>query len=297
MDRFAAMETFVQVVDTGSFSAAARLMRVGQPAVSKTIALLERRLGVALLIRSTHGLAPTEAGQRFLDRARAAVDEAEEAELAARDAGAGLSGRLRISAATTFARLHVLPRLPRFLEENPQLEVDVLLDDHAIDLVLEGIDVALRMGVLPNSAGSARRLASGRRSVVASPAYLARAGEPRSPADLAGHQAVMHSGMAETWSFTRDGAVASVAVSGRLRVSAAEGVRAAVLADIGLAVASDWMFAPELADGTVRRLLEPWSLPPIELWAVFPAGKRTSAKARRFAAFVESAVTGLPGEP
>lgn len=297
MDRFAAMATFVQVVDTGSFSAAARLLRVGQPAVSKTIAQLEHRLGVALLIRSTHRLTPTEAGQRFLERARAAVEEAEEAELAARDAGAGLSGRLRISAATTFARLHILPRLPRFLAENPELEIDVRLDDHAIDLVSEGIDLALRMGTLPDSGGSARRLASGRRSVVATPAYLARVGEPRSPADLPGYEAVIHSGMAEAWSFTRDGAALSVTVSGRLRVSAAEGLRAAVLADIGLAVASDWMFAPELADGRVRRLLVDWSLPSMELWAVFPAGRRTSAKARRFAAFVEGVLASLEVEP
>src|SRR5215469_18078321 len=108
MDRLAAMEAFVRVVDAGSFSGAAKQLRVGQPAVSKTIALLEDRLGVRLLLRSTHGLTPTEAGQNFYERAKRSIEEAEEAELAARDAGAGLAGRLRFSSGVTFGRLHII---------------------------------------------------------------------------------------------------------------------------------------------------------------------------------------------
>ncbi|NPU12657.1 LysR family transcriptional regulator [Bradyrhizobium sp. 83012] len=287
MDRYQAMATFVRVVETGSFSAAARHLNVGQPAVSKTIAQLEGRLQVSLLIRSTHGLTPTEAGQRFYERARAAIQEADEAELAARGAGAGLSGCLRVSAATTFARLHIVPMLPRFLAQHPGLEIDVILDDRIIDLVVEGIDVSLRMGELSDSSAVARKLATGGRSVLATPAYLERAGEPHGPADLAGHEAVIYSQLPNVWSFTRDGAEASVSVRGRVRVSAAEGLRAAVLADMGLTIASDWMFAPELASGAVRRVLQDWTLPPLDLWAVFPAGRMASAKAREFASFVE----------
>ena len=292
MDRYQAMATLVRVVDTGSFSAAARQLNVGQPAVSKTIAQLESRLQVSLLIRSTHGLMPTEAGQRFYERAKAAIQEADEAELAARGAGAGLSGCLRVSAATTFARLHVVPLLPRFLEQHPELEIDVILDDRVIDLVAEGVDVSLRMGALPDSSAVARKLATGGRSVLATPAYLTRAGEPQSPADLAGHEAVIYSQLPNVWSFTRDGAEASVAVHGRVRVSAAEGLRAAVLADMGLTIASDWMFSPELASGAIRRVLDGWTLPPLDLWAVFPAGRMASAKARAFASFVEAAMAG-----
>lgn len=292
MDRYQAMTTFVRVVETGSFSAAARQLNVGQPAVSKMIAGLEGRLRVSLLIRSTHGLTPTEAGQRFYERAKAAIQEADEAELAARGAGAGLSGCLRVSAATTFARLHIVPLLPRFLERHPELEIDVILDDRVIDLVAEGIDVSLRMGALPDSSAVARKLATGGRSVLATPTYLARAGEPHGPADLAGHEAVIYSQLPNAWSFTREGAETSVSVRGRVRVSAAEGLRAAVLADIGLTIASDWMFAPELAAGTVRRVLEDWALPPLDLWAVFPAGRMASAKARQFASFVEAAMSG-----
>ncbi|WP_083590542.1 LysR family transcriptional regulator [Aurantimonas sp. 22II-16-19i] len=287
MDRYQAMKTFIRVVETGSFSAAARLLDVGQPAVSKTIAQLEEHLQVRLLIRSTHGLTPTEAGLRFHERAKSAIQEADEAELAARGAGAGLTGRLRVSAATTFARLHIVPLLPRFLEQHPGLEIDVILDDRLIDLVAEGVDLSLRMGALPDSSAVARRLATGGRSVVATPAYLARAGTPQSPADLAGHEAVIYSQLPHVWSFTREGTEASVSVRGRVRVSAAEGLRAAVLAHIGLTITSDWMFGPELATGAVRRVLEDWALPPLDLWAVFPAGRMASAKARVFASFVQ----------
>lgn len=292
VDRYQAMATFVRVVETGSFSAAARQLNVGQPAVSKTIAQLENRLQVSLLIRSTHGLSPTEAGQRFFERAKAAIQEADEAELAARGAGAGLSGCLRVSAATTFARLHIVPLLPRFLAENPELEIDVILDDRVIDLVAEGIDLSLRMGTLPDSTAVARKLATGGRSVLATPGYLARAGEPKTPADLAAHETVVYSQTASVWSFSNGGTETSVAVHGRVRVSAAEGLREAVLADMGLTIASDWMFARELESGAVRRILTDWALPPIDLWALFPTGRMMSAKARQFAAFVELAFTG-----
>lgn len=287
MDRLLAMTAFVRVVEAGSFSAAARVLEVGQPAVSKTVAQLEQRLGVKLLLRSTHGLTPTEAGVRFYERARVALQEADEAELAARGAGTGLSGRLRFSAAPTFARLHVIPHLPRFLAAHPDLEVDVVLDDRTIDLLAEGIDVSLRMGALADSAAVARKLASSPRSVFATTGYLARAGVPRVPADLADHETVLFSQSGNVWNFTREGAEVSVLVRGRARFSAAEGIRAAVLADLGLAIASDWMFAPELADGRVLRLLEGWALPDIDLWAVFPTGRLATAKARSFAEFVE----------
>jgi DNA-binding transcriptional LysR family regulator len=292
MDRLAAMEAFVRVVDAGSFSGAARLLRVGQPAVSKTIAQLEDRLGVRLLLRSTHGLTPTEAGRSYYERARRAIEEADEAELAARGAGATLTGRLRICAAVTFSRLHVLPRLPLFLEQHPRLDVDFVLDDRNIDLIEEGIDIALRMGRLADSSLTARKLGHSPRRVFASPAYLERMGEPRIPADLAGHQAVIYEqrGGGTEWTFHRDGTTASVAMQGRVRVTAAEGVREAVFAGLGLAIASEWMFAPELASGTVRTVLGEWSLPAVDLWAVYPTGRQASAKARAFAAFVETQI-------
>lgn len=290
MDRLQAMIAFVRVVETGSFSQAARRIGVGQPAISKTIAQLEDRLQVRLLVRTTHGLSPTDAGVRFYERAKAAIHEADEAELEAKGAGTGLSGRLRICAATTFARLMVIPRLPEFLTMHPDLDVDIVLDDRVIDLVSEGIDIALRMGDLADSSAVARRLATGRRSVVATSAYLEMHGVPQVPADIAGHQAVIYTQLSRNWTFRRDGTEASVAVSGRVQFSAAEGIRAAVKADMGLAVTSDWMFWPELLSGEVMRVLEDWELPSIDLWAVFPTGRLASAKARAFADFVEQVV-------
>jgi DNA-binding transcriptional LysR family regulator len=290
MDRLAAMEAFVLVVDSGSFSAAARRLDVGQPAVSKLVAQLEDRLGVKLLVRTTHGLTATEEGLNYYERARRSLQEAEEAELAARRAGSGLFGRLRVTAAVTFARIHLMPRLPEFLARHPDLEVDILLDDRNIDLVQEGIDVALRMGRrLADSSLTARRIASGRHAVLGTAAYFARAGEPAAPADLPAHEAVIYAvgGAGSLWTFRRNGAELEVTLKGRLRVSAAEGVRAAVLADAGLSIVSEWMFAPEIADGTVKTVLADWELPPIDLWAVFPAGRSATTKARTFASFVE----------
>jgi DNA-binding transcriptional LysR family regulator len=283
------METFVCVIESGSFSAAARLLDVGQPAVSKSIAQLEERLAGRLLLRSTRGLTPTEAGQAFYERAKRAIEEADEAELAARGSAGALSGRLRVSAAVTFARLHIIPRLPSFLERHPDLNIDIILDDENIDLLEHGIDVALRMGVLGDSTMTARRLTRGRRCVVGSPAWFAKAGEPRTPADLVSHQAIVYeqAGGGNAWSFKRGNTETSIAVAGRIRVNAAEGVRAAVLADMGVAITSEWMFAPEIASGAVKLVLADWELPSIDLWAVFPSGRMVTAKARAFVAWVE----------
>lgn len=255
MDRLAQMQAYLLVVDTGSFSAASRRPSVGQPAVSKTIAQLEERLEVKLLARTSRGLTPTEAGLNFYERARRVIEEADEAELAARGAGSSLTGKLRLCAAVTFARIHLMPQIPTFLARHPRLEMDIVLDDRNIDLVQEGIDVALRMGKLSDSSLTARKIAAARRVVVATSNYLARAGVPKAPGDLLAHEAVIFTQRdgGVVWTFKRGDTELSVTVNGRIQVSAGEGVRAAVLADAGLAVASEWMFSPELANGAPAR--------------------------------------------
>jgi len=287
MDRLNAMATFVNVVESGSFSGAARRLEVGQPAVSKTIAQLEERLGVRLLLRSTRGLTPTEAGQRFYERALRTIEEADAAERSARDAGTGLSGPLRICAAVTFTRIRILPYLQPFLDLHPQLSLDIVLDDRHIDMLEEGIDVALRMGSLNDSGMTARKIAQSPRSVIGTPTYFARHGVPATPADLGCHSAVIYGQVGGSWEFRRGSTEVSVAVHGRIRVNAAEGVRAAVLADMGLAISSEWMFEPELASGELQRVLTEWELPAVDLWAVYPGGRMASAKARAFIAYVE----------
>jgi DNA-binding transcriptional LysR family regulator len=290
VDRLTAMEAFVRVVDAGSFSGAAKQLRVGQPAVSKTVAQLEDRLGVRLLLRSTHRLTPTEAGRNFYERAKQSIEAAEEAELAARGTAATLSGRLRVYAPVTFTCLNVMPRLSIFLAQHPSLDIDVVLDDRDIDLVAAGVDVALLIGRLADSAATTRKIGQCRRRVIGTPAYFEATGVPQTPADLLAHQAIVYEQRdgRPTRAFRQGTSETNVTVSGRLRVSAMEGVREGVLAGLGFAIASEWAFAPELKSGSVISVLDDWSLPAVDLWAVFPTGRQASAKARAFASFIES---------
>lgn len=292
LDRFQVMATFVRVIETGSFSAAARDLRTGQPAVSKAVAALEAQLGTRLLVRSTRHLSPTEAGAAFYERAKRALEEADGAEAAARAFGHGLEGRLRVSAPVTFARLHMIPHLAAFLDANAGVRLELVLDDRSIDLLEENIDVAFRTGVLADSAMSARKIAESRRSLVASPDYLARRGAPRRPAELLQHDAIVFSQPAggSDWRFTQGTSETSIRPNSRLEVSAAEGLRAAVIAGLGLALATEWVFAPELGSGEIVRLLPDWDLPRTDLWAVYPAGRLPSGKARAFTLWLEKAL-------
>jgi DNA-binding transcriptional LysR family regulator len=290
VDRLAALEIFVRVVDTGSFSAVARHQRIGQPAVSKAVVQLEEWLGVSLLMRSTRSVVPTEAGRIFYEHAKRTVAEADEAVVAARGSASALSGRLRVSTSVCFGRLHVIPHVSAFLAEHPDLEIELVLDDRHLDLVNEGIDIALRMGAMPDSNMTARRIAEGRRIVVATPAYLERHGTPTSPGELISHQAVIYQRGVESWkswTFRKATAEVSVVLQGRLKVSAAEGVREAVNCDMALGVSSEWNFSPELRSGKVVSILDDWTLPPTNLSAVYPAGRLASTKARAFVSFVE----------
>lgn len=295
MDRFHAMQTFVRVVDSGSFSGAARDLGIGQPAVSKLIAGLEDWLQVRLLVRSTRRLTATEAGQVYYEHARRALDEANEAEAMARGSATGLQGRLRVCAPVTFARIHIAPILGDFMALHPGLTLEVVMDDRIVDLLEENIDVAFRLGDLSDSALTARKLASSDRLVLASPAYLERRGRPRTPSDLLSHEAIAYGQPAggAVWKFRRGTAETSVTPRTRISFTAAEGVREGVLAGLGLTMASRWMFAPELADGRVSPLLEDWTLNPVDLWAIYPAGRLPTTKARAFVGWVSDRLAGV----
>ena len=298
MDRLAALGIFVRVVDTGSFSAVARHQQIGQPAVSKAVVQLEEWVGVSLLMRSTRSVVPTEAGRTFYEHAKRTVEEADEALLAARGTGCGLTGKLRVSMSVCFGRLHVIPKLPAFFAEHPDIDIELVLDDRHLDLVSEGIDVSLRMGAMPDSNMTARRIAEGRRIVVATPAYLQRHGTPMTPGELASHQAVIYTprGGGEpwtSWTFRKATAEVSVVLQGRLKVTAAEGVREAVNSDLGFAVSSVWNFSPELRSGKVVAIVQDWALPATNLSAVYPTGRLASRKARAFVSFVERLMGGV----
>lgn len=293
MDPLGAMKIFVRVIETGSFSAAAKDLRVGQSAVSKSIARLEERLGVRLLLRSIHGVTATEAGQTYYTCARRTIDDVEEAELAVRKAGASLTGRLRVSAGVTFAGLYLVPRLSRFLAQHPDLTVEFVLDDRPVDLIEEGVDIGLRYGPLADASLTGRKIASTRRVVVSTPSYLDRAGLPKTPSELLRHEIVIYSrdrDGGDTWVFRKDDSEISVTLRGRVRLTSSEGVRAAVLSGLGMAVVSQWLFKPELDCGKVRQVLTDWALPDIELWLVFPMGRMANAKARAFETFVQKEI-------
>jgi DNA-binding transcriptional LysR family regulator len=234
----------------------------------------------------------------FYTRAKRSIEEADEAVLAARGAGAALSGKLRIAASVCFGRLHIMRQLDRFLEKHPELEIDMVLDDRPINLVEEGIDVAFRSGSLADSTLVARKLGQAHRRVMATPNYFARHGEPKSPAELIAHQTVIYTpdGGGVSWTFRQGSAETSIAVGGRLKVTAAEGLREAVFAHLGIAITSEWNFAPELASGIVKVVLNDWELPRMDLWAVYPTGRMASAKAREFALFVETCIPTMESE-
>lgn len=290
MDRLHAMEIFVRAVEAGSFTAAAKALGMGQPAVSKRVADLEAHLGTALILRSTREFAVTEAGQNYYEHARAALAEAEEAEAAARGAGRGLVGRLRVSAPVTLTRLKIVPALDAFLSEHPDLTLELVMDDRQVDLVREGVDLAIRAGSLSDSALVARRIAHARRSLVAAPAYLDRYGVPVRPEELPRHHAILPGGPAREaiWRLGEGAAAISVTVPGRLAVNAAEGLREALIAGLGIGMASHWLVGRELADGRLVVLLPDWSVDPVDLWAVFPAGRVQSRKVRAFVEFVSA---------
>ncbi|MGM3181782.1 LysR family transcriptional regulator [Dickeya oryzae] len=288
MDRLVTLETFVCVYECGSFSAASCRLGIGQPAISKAIMQLEQQLAVKLLLRSTRGLTPTEAGQQFYRQVAPALRQLQEAKDAVRGGNGELSGYLRVSAPVTFARLHVLPHLHVFLSQHPNLKADIILDDRPVDLIAEGIDVALRVGDLKDSGLTARKIGSAPMRLLATPAYFAAHGTPTSPDALEHHDAVIYLQDEAPGSvcFQKGDRQQRVTLSGRIRTTAAEGVREAVLADNGLTVASAWMFAPELANGAVVTALTDWHIGVRDVWAVYPGGRLTSARAQAFTEFV-----------
>jgi len=290
MDLLSTMRTYARVYETRSFSAAARDLNLGQPSVSKSVAQLEEELGVQLFLRSTRGLAPTDAGHTFYEHASRTLREAELALTSVKAANAPLAGTLRVSGTITFMRQHIIPKLPLFLDQHPRLTIDLLLDDGNIGLVEEGAEVALRMGKLASSSLTARRIGACRRILVATPAYLQQHGTPQTPDQLAEHAAIVLSRGegGEHVTFTRDGVAHDVVLQPKLRISALEGLRAAVLAGLGIAVASEWILEDALDSGQVVELLPDWRLPDLDLWVVLPGGARhASPQARAFIAFVE----------
>jgi DNA-binding transcriptional LysR family regulator len=286
-NRLFALRLFARVARTGSFSRAGRELGLSQPSVSRITADLEREVGAALMTRTTRGLRLTEAGADYLARIEPILAALEEADHAARGTGE-LRGTLRVSLPLGFGVREVIPRLPAFMEHHPALHIDLSLNDRYEDLVTEGIDVALRFGALVDSSATARRLGACPRLLVASPAYLARAGTPDTPESLTDHQVIVGPlgiGL-DCCIFQRNGRTTTVRVEGRLTTSVSQGAIAAAVANLGIASVSFWNCRSELASGTLVQVLADWQMEPFELHAVFAAGRAAKPSARAFADYL-----------
>jgi DNA-binding transcriptional LysR family regulator len=288
-DALPLFRTFLRVVETGSFSAAAREAGTTQPTISRQIAALEQHLGCLLLQRTTRALALTEDGRAFYEAARQALQAVAEAETSVGRRKGRATGTLRLAVAEVMGRLHLLPRLPRFLERHPDLSVDLVLSDGFTDLVEEGIDLALRVGELHDPALVARRIGLTRRVVVATPGYLARRGVPATPEELRGHDCILYSRLATgaAWSLDGPDGPVRVPVSGRVRVSTTEAVRAAVLGGLGIGMVPVWHFVGrEIEEGRLVRLLQAWEPKPQPIHAVWPTRRFVAPKVRAMIDFL-----------
>lgn len=303
MDRLTAMQTFVRVVESGSFSAVAREARSTQSAISKQVAALERELGARLLSRTTRSLALTEAGTRYFEQARRLVAEIAEAEAELQQGEQQLSGWLRVAASVGYGRLKLLPLVKSFLAAHPNVKIDLRLNDGFVDLVEEGIDLAVRIGELADSSLLARRIGTTQRVLLASRQYLDSLRDglqlPQVPQDLLDHNCIVYSELAtqNAWTFTAgataavpEGSHVTIRAQGNFQTNSSEVIRASVLSGMGIGYSPTWLFDDELARGELQVLLPDWPAPPLPIHLVSPAQRRESAKVKAFALHVAQAV-------
>jgi DNA-binding transcriptional LysR family regulator len=293
MDRLDEMAVLAAVLETGSLAAAGRRLRRSPPAITRTIAALEQRVGARLVERTTRRLAPTEAGVTLADRARQLLDlYAEAIQIPAR---AALRGTLRITAPVAFGRRHVTPCVLAFQAAHPDLTVELTLADRNLDLVEEGLDVAVRIGALMDSALTARSVGAVGRVLVASPDYLAAHGTPKTPAELAGHATIVafsRGGLLE-WRFRDGGRMRVVRLTPRLLVNDIDAMLLAARSGFGLARALSYQVVDELAAGSLVRLLADFEPAEEPVHLVFPGGGLMRPSVRGFVEFAARYLAGL----
>lgn len=290
MDRLAAMSAFVAVADLGGFAAAARRLRVSPSAVTRLVAGLEEHLSISLFKRTTRSVTLTDAGARYLARARAVLGEIEDAEASARSERRVPTGRFVLTAPTMFGRLHVVPVMNRYLERHPQLRAELLLSDRWLNLVDDGIDAAVRIGVLEDSSLVVRKIGETRRVVVASPAYLARRKAPRTPEEIDKHEIIQLSALESPreWRFARGGALQHVSFAPRIVTNSADAAIAHALRGMGLTSVLAYQVADAVRRKKLRIVLAQYELPPPPIQIVYPATRLVSANVRAFVELVVS---------
>ncbi len=284
MDTFISMSIFRRVVEAGSFSAVARETRLSQPTVSKHIAALEERLGTRLLNRSTRQLNLTDAGREHYEHCVRILDDLAEAESSVGRRTSQPTGTLRISTPIAFGRLQILPRLWRFIAAYPELKIDLLMDDHNIDLVKEGVDVVIRMGPMESSSLIAQKIGDCARVTVASPDYLAAHGEPGKPADLKQHDCLVFTLLStrNEWYFTGHKGMEKVRVKGRFSTNSPDAIREAALAGMGIAVTPLWLIDGCIEAGRLKPVLNDYRPTPMAVHAAYPDRRFVPRKVRAF---------------
>ncbi len=283
MDFLSAVRVFVRVAEAGSFSAVAREMGITQPAVSRQVAALEAHLGARLVQRTTRSVALTEDGRDFLDPARTVLQSVEHAEGAVGLRHGGIAGLVRLSSPVVFGRVLIAPRVHLLLERHPGLSVDLVLDEPSMNLVHDGIDLAIRIG--EQAAGNtyvARRIGAFSQLIVGSAAYLAANPAPQHPSDLARHECIIddRSARREVWALYGPGGCVEAPVVGRFRTDSPEAQREAVLSGLGLAKLSKWLVRRELRDGTLRVVLPDWRSAPVPVQAIYPSRRNLAPRTR-----------------
>jgi DNA-binding transcriptional LysR family regulator len=277
---FEAWAIFACVVEHRSFSGAAQALGISKATVSKAISRLEARLGTALFHRTSRRLTLTDSGRSFAEHAQRILAEGQAAEQQALESARSPTGLVRLAAPMTFGVRHVAPELAAFMTAHPGIAVDLQLSDARVDIVAEGIDVALRIADLPDSSLRARRLSDIPAHVVASPAYLARAGTPTHPAQLADHPCFGYTNIANpTWTFSGPGGeVAAVRAVGPLSANSGEAMVPALVAGLGIARLPDFIVDRELASGALVSILNDWRAPPVALHLLTPPSARRPAR-------------------
>ena len=290
MDRLLAMEMFVRVVETGSFSKAAREFNTTQPTVTKQIAATEERLKVRLLNRNTRGVSLTEPGALYYEKCKTIVREAEEADSIVQLRQNQAQGLLRVGTSVAFGRRVVVPLALEYMRRHPQVQLDLSFEDRYVDLIAQGIDVAIRMGKLADSSLGARYLGANPWVMVASPAYLKKHGTPKRAQDLSAHVALIYSSVVgdEFWRMhTPRGEPVTVPVSGRFRSNNLSAVLAAARDGLGIALMPRYVASDSLASGQVVEVLADHALAEQEIHAVFPSPKLVPGKVSSFIAFLQ----------
>lgn len=288
MDTIDGMRTFVSVVSEGSFSGAAGRLGMSPQLVSKYVARLEARLGARLINRTTRRLSITEAGQAYFERCRDVLAEIDEMESAVGDATVAARGTLRINAPMTFGTMHLSRAIAEYQYEQPDVAVDLMLDDRVVDIISEGYDMAIRIGRLAESSLVARKLAPVRLVVCGTSAYLAEQGVPDTPQDLKDHECLRYtlSSDSDRWRF-RDGERTQVVrVHGGFSASNGDAIRLAALAGRGLALQPTFIVGDDIRAGRLQLVLEDYEVEPMAVYAVYAHRKFLSAKVRTFVDFL-----------